>query len=332
MRVGQFEIALKMGDATLPETQIGKHTYAQAESGGEYVVRVQVYRNDQGTFPAHHMRIGVYVDGQDVQYWKRLDTTATSTDSISCLFHGFKRGNDDLRAFVFEPPMESDIADHSQLESAMGTIRVEIFEAIPAEGVFHNISRKYEVPSKATVPLDRKFHSAPSITTVGGRNISTAETFAPVKRWINKDPQHPMAVLVLRYHTAGVIASLQAMGAAPPAQTQRAEDAASDHKRDRQNADSGSVNKRPCLLPPLQRGGEGGEGGSASAAVDLTGDSDDDTQRGEGGATIPVAPILREGSGGGLCDEGEDGEVEVVEVVKRRVEVDITHLGSDDDS
>lgn len=208
MRVGPFEVTLQVKDETLPETVIGQKSYAHAISGNEYSIKIEVYRDDQESFPASHMRIGVYVDGQDVQYWKRLDTTISSAKSVCCFFHGFKKGSDDLRAFVFEPPVESQSAS-ADIESSVGSIRVEIFEAVPAEGIFHNVGRKYEVPGKQQLPVDSKFHKTPSVTTVGGRNVSSMEKFAPLVRWVNKDPKSPLAVLVLHYHSSALIEYLR---------------------------------------------------------------------------------------------------------------------------
>jgi hypothetical protein len=303
MRIGPFEVTLQVRDETLTETDIGDKCYAHAISGSEYSIKIEVFRNEKESFPASHMRIGVYVDGQDVQYWKRLDTSATSTNSVSCLFHGFKKGNEDLRAFVFEPPVESQSAS-SDIKSNMGTIRIEIFEAVPADGVFNNVSRKYEVPGQQQLPVDSKFHLAPSVTTVGGRNVSSMEKFAPLIRWVNKDPKNPLATLLLYYHSSAVIdfLRLQHLG-----QLQGG-DGDSGVKRSGVGSWEGTSSKRARV-----------SSGGAPVVVDLTADDADGEQ---GGAAV-AAPANVAAEVGGGDDDSDNGEVEYVEMVRERVIVAI---------
>jgi hypothetical protein len=63
----------------------------------EYSVKVNVYRNKDGNFPAPLLRIGLFVDGVDVHYWKRIDLTdnliltAHKKEPVSTRFWGFKQ-------------------------------------------------------------------------------------------------------------------------------------------------------------------------------------------------------------------------------------------------
>lgn len=58
-----------------PEKEVNGVQYIVAEPGMEYFVKVNVYRNVDGSWPAKYLRAGLFVDGKDVQYWKRLDFT-----------------------------------------------------------------------------------------------------------------------------------------------------------------------------------------------------------------------------------------------------------------
>ena len=62
MRDGSFEITLEVNGSTLRETYIEEKSYVHAESESEYAIRVEVFKSEDGDFPAPHMRIGVYVD------------------------------------------------------------------------------------------------------------------------------------------------------------------------------------------------------------------------------------------------------------------------------
>lgn len=152
-----------------------------------------------------------YVDGQDVQYWKRLDSSQlfNNSNKIESMFHGFKKDTNDLRSFVFASPIStsnsSDLKNINQHQTQpLGSIKVVIFEAIQVEGIIQNSGGKYEVPGQTKVSIDGKFLQQPSITTVGGRNITEVEKFVPLLRWKNKT-DIPMITLNLYYHSPEMI-------------------------------------------------------------------------------------------------------------------------------
>ena len=115
--------------------------YAVAEPGEEYAVRVNVYRDMHGEFTPPRLRVGLYVDGVDVNYWKRIDLSCTNllprdtTSPVSATFWGFKKNANDIRSFVFATP--TVINEVGQLpalgtgynEKALGSIKVVVFPA-----------------------------------------------------------------------------------------------------------------------------------------------------------------------------------------------------------
>jgi hypothetical protein len=79
MREGQYEIiVLDDRDRPLTEEVISDRSFVTAQPGSSYHVKINVYRNKSGQFPAKYLRLGLYVDGNDVQYWKRLDLSDQS--------------------------------------------------------------------------------------------------------------------------------------------------------------------------------------------------------------------------------------------------------------
>jgi hypothetical protein len=81
MREGKFELVAASIDESFggirpfEERSISGNTYAVAIPGQEYCVKVNIYRDENGQFAPARLRIGLYVDGSDVQYWKRIDLT-----------------------------------------------------------------------------------------------------------------------------------------------------------------------------------------------------------------------------------------------------------------
>lgn len=208
MRVGQFEVLLMNTDLMhLPEQTIAGSTYAVATEGSEYIVRVFVHRDANGKYPAARMRVGLYVDGHDVQYWKRLDTTDAKTDSsVSCVsttFWGFKKSSTEIHSFMFAAP-EPISSTATKSTSSVGKIEVVIYEAEVVGGINENTSKEYGVPTSQIVDGDKKFYMQASVGTTGGRKLENIEKFDPLLRWTNKY-SHPMTTLILSYHTQDML-------------------------------------------------------------------------------------------------------------------------------
>ena len=191
---------------TLDERNIDQVTYAVAEPDKEYIVKVIVHRNRHNLFVAKHIRIGIYVDGVDCNYWKRLDTDSTTTAATFTTFKGFKVGAEDLRAFVFaSPTTTSNPSANVALDNA-GTVRIDIYECEKDEGIYQNKSKNYDAPEKFSLVSDSKFYQQPSVTTTSGRNITRSEKFEPLARWKNKSR---LSSFTLHYHTKNVIDFLE---------------------------------------------------------------------------------------------------------------------------
>jgi hypothetical protein len=221
MREGCYEVVLVDQDGhKLDEVVINDQFYVVALPGKEYVIKIIVHEDINHSYPAENLRVGLYVDGVDVQYWKRLDLSLISekggnaTSSVHTIFHGYKKSSNDLRSFIFAktlatsfPSSSSSSSDHIN-NSSFGTIKVVIYEAIQVEGVYQNVGGKYEVPGQHSVNVDGKFYKQPSVTTMAGRNITETEKFIPLLRWKNKS-EIPLMTLNLFYHTQEMIQFLK---------------------------------------------------------------------------------------------------------------------------
>lgn len=109
MREGLFEVRLFLrADNTPLEERVVKGTnYFVAVPGEEYYMKVFVYRNSEGKFPLQYIRIAAYVDGIDVNYWKRLDMSnehvlpTDINEPLSATFWGFKKSDSEIQSFRF---------------------------------------------------------------------------------------------------------------------------------------------------------------------------------------------------------------------------------------
>jgi hypothetical protein len=106
MREGQYEIiVLDDRDRPLTEEVISDRSFVTAQPGSSYHVKITVYRNKSGQFPAKYLRLGLYVDGNDVQYWKRLALSDEKTLPkdyslpICSIFWGLKKNTSEIRSF-----------------------------------------------------------------------------------------------------------------------------------------------------------------------------------------------------------------------------------------
>ena len=81
MRDGLYEVQLvDEGDLPFQESCVEGTTYAHAKPGQEFAVRITVHRNPlNGEFPFNYLRLGLFIDGHDVNYWKRMDMTAAGS-------------------------------------------------------------------------------------------------------------------------------------------------------------------------------------------------------------------------------------------------------------
>jgi len=218
MRQGQYEILILNSDgAGYEERQMSGKTCVRAEPGKEYNVRINVYRDARGNFPAKYLRFGLFVDGVDVQYWKRIDLSdeellpTNPLEPVSSRFWGFKKNVNDIRSFVFSVP---DTTTNSYAHSAedykcLGSVKLEVYEACVTYGTYENQSGQFEAPSTQQIGESAKFWQQASLTTAAGRKIELEkEKFLPLPRWKNLR-KVPDEVLVLQYHTASMMDFLE---------------------------------------------------------------------------------------------------------------------------
>lgn len=224
MREGCFEVLLVHGEGahevSFDEFILNNgHIYASCEPGLEYTVKVNIYRDPRtGRFPANCLRVGLYCDGMDVKYWKRLDMSNPDKlpHYVTAKFMGFKKSSQDLRAFVFSTPA---IDSHNQTsapikgnDKQLGQIKVVFHEAVLIGGVFDNNTSVNEVPTAPDlISENKKFWEQASITTTAGRKITNQkEVFVPLIKWANTSHE-PCKTLLLYYHSRQVIEFLQSM-------------------------------------------------------------------------------------------------------------------------
>lgn len=90
MREGNFEVLVynAQTQTLFPEKIIDAIHYVITNPGDEYYVQISVHRQDLNSkWDYKYIRVGLYVDGFDVAYWKRLDFTEGSVEN-STVVHG----------------------------------------------------------------------------------------------------------------------------------------------------------------------------------------------------------------------------------------------------
>ncbi len=210
MRIGNIEmILINSSGQQFEEATADNIVYALVNPGDEYHVQVNIYRDMDGRLPSTYLRIGLYVDGHDVNYWKRIDGSAVSADSevIGAKFWGFKKSGNEIKGFQVAPVSVSGSGRMFSSESEVGQIKAVIYEAEVTEGVFDNVGKFCEPPSSTVFSETQKFYSIPSVTTVAGRSYDQREVFKPILRWRNKSDV-PISTVILRYHTRQIVSLL----------------------------------------------------------------------------------------------------------------------------
>ena len=218
MRQGPYELLLLDSEnVSYEERKLGDKPCIRAEPGKEYHVRINVYRNALGKFPAKYLRFGLYIDGVDVQYWKRIDLSDDSLlpsdpdAPVTSCFWGFKKNVNDIRSFVFSVP---DTTPHQTVLSqkeykCLGSVRLEVYEACITYGTYENQNGQFEAPSTQQIGENEKFWKQASLTTAAGRKIELEkEKFRPLPRWKNLR-KSPDTELILQYHTEAMLDFLE---------------------------------------------------------------------------------------------------------------------------
>jgi hypothetical protein len=211
MRIDGFEITVIDDTGKILEEEIidGK-SYLASEPGRGYHVNIGVYRNpNTKKFPAQFLRFGLFIDGVDVQYWKRLDL---SNDAelpkelhipVCSKFWGFKQKVNELKSFMFSKAVTNGAVDATKLAlpptDRRGTIRVVIYEARIVGGTFHNQNNPRNLTVGGTSSSNKPLEQASVVTSVGDAVSSEKEKFLPLERWENCSGT-PMKTIDIYYH------------------------------------------------------------------------------------------------------------------------------------
>lgn len=301
MREGLYEVELiDIDGRPILETAVDGKTYAHAVPGREFSVRITVHRNPQtNRFPFDYLRLGLFIDGHDVNYWKRMDLTASGGQKmVSAAFQGWKKNTVDLRAFQFALPALATPQDAPTLKAEMsnkplGQIKIVVHEATLSIGTFENKSGFHEMPGAQKVSEDKKFWQQASVTTTAGRHIdSEKEKFTPLPVWKNISAT-PNYELVLNYHTVEMVnfiktfsehqKNVQAASAASAAAAAGASSIGGGAKRKRKEPAPEPIVVDLTLDDDESNAGTGrgsnvhsGSSGAAPATKRASGDNDDD--------------------------------------------------------
>ena len=239
MREGPYEIiVLDEQNKRFPEMFLNDQWIIQARPGSTYHVQINVYRDNQGLFPAKYLRLGLFVDGDDVQYWKRLDFSDEKQlpkdrhVPVTSIFWGFKKDTTEIRSFMFAQPSTSTVRDNtssvssssnsssssndnpyqtSETKKELGTIRLIVHEAKVTQGVYANNTGCHNIPSSETKKIsenEKYWKQASVVTTTGNRVTSEKEKFLPLNRWENRSVI-PIHTMTLFYHQEDVIRLLK---------------------------------------------------------------------------------------------------------------------------
>ena len=215
MREGPYELVLRERTPEgkpLREEDIKGETVVHGEKGGEFIVCVNIFRDSKShKWPARKLRVGLHVDGQDVQYWNRVDLPnklPAEVDYVTVVFEGFKKNATDLRSFKFgTPDLKLPSASTSSSSMAkiddLGKIRASIYTVNSASKavVVLNQSRFHEVPSHALTGKEKKAKDQPSLVTVTGQGVAEEPERFPEELMAWNTAADPTAILKLSYHT-----------------------------------------------------------------------------------------------------------------------------------
>lgn len=323
MRDGLYEVHLidQYGNP-IAESTIEDKVYAHAAPSQEFSVRITVHKNPRtGRFPFEYLRLGLFIDGHDVNYWKRMDLTVASDQSaVSASFQGWKKNTIDLRAFVFSSPALASAEDelNPQIREEMskkplGQIKIIVHEATVSDGIFENKSGFHEMPPAQKVSEGKKFWQQASLTTTAGRRIeSDKEKFTPLQVWKNISPI-PNHEMVLNYHTFEMIKFIETF-----TEHQRRMQAYVDHNSGTGASSNGTGLKRKREEKP------------APIVVDLTEDDDAASSSSSAHRAKSAAPVISQADDEIVDSDNEgDGDVRVLDRSRLRKEVDLFDMSGE---
>jgi hypothetical protein len=209
MRQGQFELLLMTEDGRAMEehTFDGKPT-ARAEPDTTYHVRVNMYKDENGNYPAAgHLRYYLFVDGKDVQYCTTVKVSAGAVEPVSRNFWGFRKNDTEVLAFKFAPTIISTDASaaSAEMEQKLGSVRPLVcrVEYAGDETAPRSNFQYQESPDTQNINGSKKFWKQPSVTTVGGTAMPGKLAIAAMERKVTSKKH--VAALELQYHSGDIV-------------------------------------------------------------------------------------------------------------------------------
>jgi hypothetical protein len=210
MRQGQFELLLKTDGGLALEERVfeGKPT-ARGESGTEYFVQVNYYKDDNGNYPqVENLTYRLYVDGESVNYSLNVLIQSHSHEPVSRTFWGFRKNDTEVLAFKFAPTTtisSKSTTISAEHEKKLGSIKLVVHRADFAKDETEQRSafQFRESPGQRSILETDKFWKQPSITTVGGRLLSGKLNFSPTGRKVIRSEL--VTTLELHYHAGDIV-------------------------------------------------------------------------------------------------------------------------------
>lgn len=219
MRDGCFELVLKRvsdkGDFFEEVQEVNGETTVIGEMEAEYMVCVNIYRDEAtGKWPGTKLRIGLVVDGHNIQYSNRVylsEKLPQEVDYVTAVFEGFKKNAKDLRAFKFGTPSYIPTGPSSSSRGPgiaidyLGKIQAVVYKCarVGKTATVRNQSRFHELHSYESTGREKKAWLQPSLVTKGGQRIAEENDRFPkeLARWKNANDDKPIKTLAICYHT-----------------------------------------------------------------------------------------------------------------------------------
>ena len=202
------------GMKPLEERMVDERSYVVVpETATEYAVKVSFRKNEQGQWPFGKVKIGCYVDGQDCNYWKRLDFEILEQSmGATAFFLGFRTSGDDVRSFTFA----KTVADHNDASpghvgvpsSGLGEIKVVVHTALAVvDAMYENKAGQHVVPSGSQKVMgNKKFWQQASLNTCAGRSVT--EKFEPIMKWV-LNSTIPDVTIIRPYHSSAMLDTIE---------------------------------------------------------------------------------------------------------------------------
>lgn len=214
MKDGLIEVLLQRNETGEPLEE--REGFVLGSVGDEYHVRVVVHRDaTTKNFPFNQktIKVGLYVDNIDVQYWKRLDLRC-DLDATEVIFWGFKQSKQDIKTFVMTTPKALSETkgrndQKNNEEDTLGQVCIVFFEAKVTEDVFSNAVESIAISQGYHLSENKKFWQQASVVTTAGKDMNK-EKFEPIVKWTNISSS-PSKTIIINYHTTEMLRMMKSI-------------------------------------------------------------------------------------------------------------------------